>query len=253
MGSTNAELAIAQQLPNDLPANAQYSLHNEQPEHIVFLDTYEISRYETTNEQYYQCVRAGVCVPSTNDAYDDPAFHDFPVTGVNWEQARIFCEWNGALLPTEAQWEKAARATPDQESGIYPWGNYLPDSENPFAMANVVGFGKGGSAMPVGSSPEGDSAYGVSDMAGNVWEWVRDWYAEDYYRDSTSRLPNPQGPESGTTHTIRGGSFDSDWVQARSSYRSDWVQGRSSYRGDNFRPGDSTFDLGFRCVIENSP
>jgi formylglycine-generating enzyme required for sulfatase activity len=251
MGSTDEEINFAEELPNDLTDEGQsntngifivsrYILNNEQPEHIVYLDTYKISRYETTNKQYYQCVRAQVCAPSTNNTYYNPAFHNIPVTGVNWEQARKFCEWNGALLPTEAQWEKAARATPNQESRIYPWGNDLPDSENP--LANVVGLDKGGSAMPVGSFPEGDSAYGVSDMAGNVWEWVRDWYSEDYYLEPASSLPNPQGPKEGNTHTVRGGSFDNDWVNARSSYRS-----------DSFRLGDASFDLGFRCVIENSP
>jgi formylglycine-generating enzyme required for sulfatase activity len=95
--------------------------------------------------------------------------------------------------------------------------------------------------MPVGSFPDGDSAYGVADLAGNVWEWTRDWYADDYYEEPTSTLRNPQGPKSGDTHTIRGGSFDNDWVQARTTYRS-----------NKFRPGDTAFDLGFRCVIEES-
>lgn len=237
MGSTEDEIGFALDLPNDLPPGSRYNLSNEEPAHAVYLDAYEIARYEITNKQYFQCVRAGECAPPSNTQYSDPRFQDYPVTGVNWEDARGFCEWNRARLPTEAQWEKAARAGGSQESGIFPWGNYLPDPENQFELANV-GSGDSGSTTPVGSfSPGGDSYYGVSDMAGNVWEWVWDWYAGDYYRDPASGLPNPQGPVSGDTHTVKGGSFDNDWVLARSSYRS-----------DRFRSGDTAFDLGFRCV-----
>ena len=241
MGSTEEEIAFAKTLPNDLPAGAQYQLSNEQKAHTVYLDTFQISRYEITNKQYYQCVRATVCNPPSNEDYDHSEFTNFPVTDINWEDARNFCEWNGALLPTEAQWEKAARAAPNEDSRIYPWGNSLPPLQGDRKLANVVGRGKEGSLMAVGSFPDGKSAYGVADLAGNVWEWTRDWYADDYYEDPTSTLHNPPGPESGDTHTVRGGSFDNDWVQARTTYRS-----------NKFRPGDTAFDLGFRCIIEES-
>jgi formylglycine-generating enzyme required for sulfatase activity len=260
MGSTDQDIKFAQGLPdystsvapskeNPFPLLSEYDLSNEQPEHMVYLDNYKISKYETTNKQYYQCVRAGVCTVPVNDKYANAAFENFPVTDINWEDARKFCEWNDALLPTEAEWEKAARAAPNQESRIYPWGDYLsylPDSNKP--VANVAGLNKGVFARPVGYfSTYGESAYGVADMAGNVWEWVRDWYAKNYYQDLASSNPqdpvhNPQGPASGNTHTLRGGSFDNDWVQAR-----------SSYRNNNLRPGDTAPDVGFRCVIEESP
>jgi eukaryotic-like serine/threonine-protein kinase len=242
MGSTDDDITFALGLPNDLSNFSQYILDNEQPDHFVYLDNYQISKYETTNKQYYRCVRAGVCTPPSNDKYANVAFENYPVTDVNWEQARKFCEWNGALLPTEAEWEKAASWDDKTKTKrIYPWGNNWPGKTS--TLANVVGLNKGGSAMHVGYfSPDGDSAYGVSDMAGNVWEWVRDWYADEYYQDSASGLPNPQGPEEGSRHTVRGGSFDNDWVQARSSYRS-----------NEFRPGDTAPDLGFRCVIEKFP
>ena len=163
MGTTPQEIADANQIKPKDGGIISYILDNEIPAHDVYLDEYDINRFEVTNREYRQCVLARRCNPPANEVYDEADSDPYPVTGVTWEEARQFCSWIGGALPTEAQWEKAARANPD---GLrrYPWGNQ-PDP----LKANVKTAG----LEPVGSrSPAGDSHFGVADMAGNVWEWV---------------------------------------------------------------------------------
>jgi len=228
MGSSDADIDQVQ-APEICPS---CDVSHEQPQHRVFLDTYWIGRYEVTKEQYHQCVRVGECGIPNDANYDAPEFADHPIVGVDWEDARTFCEWNGGgRLPSEAEWEKAARGAVSNAKAMpmYPWG----DEQDP-QKANVD-RGDAGRTESVGSySPAGDSPYGASDMTGNAWEWVMDWYDQGYYSDSPDR--NPAGPGSGIYRVLRGGSFENSWVDARPAYRF------------YYPPSNASKDVGFRCV-----
>jgi len=148
---------------------------DEQPIHQVYLDTYYIDKYEVTNVLYKVCVDAGVCnQPTTTSDYNNSQYVLHPVVYVNWNMAKEYCEWRDARLPTEAEWEKAARGT---DGRTYPWGEGIDDT---FANYNQ----NVGDTTAVGDYPEGESPYGAYDMAGNVWEWVADLYDSDYYGKS---------------------------------------------------------------------
>ncbi len=176
----------------------------EAPQHTVYLDAYSIDKYEVANARYQACVDAGGCTaphdPSSatrTSYYGNPDYAGYPVINVDWGQAETFCAWEGKRLPSEAEWEKAARGT---DGRIYPWGNQNPTCD----LANGVVQGKRcvGDTSPVGSYAAGASPYGVMDMAGNVWEWVNDWYDENYY--SHSPASNPPGPATGDTRVAAG-------------------------------------------------
>lgn len=205
---------------------------HEFPQHAVTLDAFWFDQHEVTNGQYALCVATGACVEplnftslTRNEYYGDKRFENYPVLYVEWDQASVYCRWVGGSLPTEAQWEKAARGT---DGRVYPWGNQLP-SEGLMDLTQVDA-----DTTEVCSFPDGNSPYGVCDMAGNVWEWVNDWYDAEYYRSSPTM--DPQGPESGDHKVIRGGS---------------WFLGPgfvwSSMRGGG-DPHHGGYSLGFRCV-----
>ncbi len=221
---------------------------DERPQRRVYLDAFEIDRYEVTNLQYRRFLLATgqapperwperyvALLPNRNPDWrgtDFPAGEaTYPVTAVNWEDASAYCAWVGKRLPTEAEWEKAARGI---DGRTYPWGNgWYPGKAN--VGATGVGY-----TQPVGSYPGGASPYGALEMAGNVWEWVTDLYDRQYYTSAPSR--NPTGPESGTGERIlRGGAWDSPPDHARASYRN-----ATHCFGPNFRAG-------FRCARSIRP
>ena len=199
------------------------------PTHTIFLDPYWIMEREVTNAQYAACLAAGGCTASpANDLWDDPVGANHPVTNVDWNQAVDYADWVGGRLPTEAEWEKAARGP---NGFTYPWGEELPNE----LLANVDA--PTGDTMPVGSYADGASPYGALDMAGNVEEWVADWYGQDYYAESPEN--NPQGAESSRPplKVLRGGSFQHDRFDVRSS-----VRGRAN-------PETKYGTVGFRVVL----
>jgi formylglycine-generating enzyme required for sulfatase activity len=220
---------------------------DEKPQHTVYLDAFWIDRIEVTNARYVQFLNAlgehaGVCegrdcVETQVEDEDshilrqegryvaESGFEDHPVTEVTWYGAQAYCEWAGGKLPTEAEWEKAARGA---DGRSYPWGNELPDCDK-------AQYGDcDGATVPAGSRPAGASPYGVLDMAGNVWEWVADWYDPAYYGSSPAQ--NPPGPDSGVRKVFRGGSW---------GYPPTFI--RASDRARN-RPMYAGFNVGFRCA-----
>jgi formylglycine-generating enzyme required for sulfatase activity len=220
----------------DFTAGSDNGEPDEKPVHAIYLDAYYIDKYEVTNLLYTACVSEGVCAPPRqlnsfhhSDYYGNPQFDNYPVIQVDWGMAKAYCEWRGATLPTEAQWEKAARGTDDR---TYPWGEGIS-----CANANFGGCEK--EVKFVGGNDGGKSYYGVYDLAGNVWEWVADWYSEGYYQYSPSE--NPLGPDSGVERVMRGGS----WSDLGSS-------SRSSNRHSN-TPQTFGNSLGFRCARDVTP
>ena len=206
-------------------------IDNERPQHTVTLDAYYIDKYEVTNARYQACVVSDACSPPNEVRpftqelyYGNTAYADYPVVHVTWDQAEAYCAWAGKRLPTEAEWEKAARGT---DGRTYPWGEQAPDR----MLLNYNG--NEGRTTPVGSYPDGASPYGALDMAGNVMEWTADWYDDDYYSVSPER--NPPGPSAGEMRVLRGGSWVYYYIDVRAAYR------------DNDYPGD-WMNVGFRCV-----
>ncbi len=202
---------------------------DEKPLHKVYLDSFWIDKTEVTNSMYRLCVEDGECQhPQTLIFFDDHIFDVYPVVAVTWQDAVDYCYWAGRQLPTEAQWEKAARGT---DGRIYPWGNNWEAT-----FLNWEGSReKFRSIAPVGNYPEGASPSGVLDMVGNVWEWVADWYAGDYY--SISPHENPLGPVNGFERVHRGGSwYDFEYNQ------------RAANRDRN-TPHFPDLGIGFRCVL----
>lgn len=204
-------------------------LPDARPLHRIFLSSFWIDRYEVTNAEYRQCVQGGACVPPKDQAvFDDPQHAGHPVTNVTWAQARAYCQWKGRRLPTEAEWEKAARGTDGRR---YPWGN---SEEGIKKIKESLGRVGANGTVPVGSQAEQVSPYGVYDLVGSVWEWVKDWYAEEYYGASPPR--DPQGPLRGSFRVFRGGDATQGPLELRVSYRG-WDE--MTYWGPT---------LGFRCV-----
>ena len=171
---------------------------DEEPRHVVYLDAFYIDTYEVTNERYEPCVTAGRCRKQSVARIEELMGPKQPAVGVGFHNAVAFCKYAGKRLPTEAEWEKAARGTDERR---YPWGDeWLPDQVNMHHAEDGFAW-----TAPVGSFPKNVSPYGAYDMAGNAWEWTQDWWSRRYYRESPKK--NPKGPKTGTTRVMRGGSW----------------------------------------------
>jgi formylglycine-generating enzyme required for sulfatase activity len=176
---------------------------DESPYHEVNLSAFKIDKYEVTAGQYKACVDAGKCMAADTGGscnYGSSGRDLHPINCVDWTQANAYCQWAGKRLPTEAEWEKAARGTDGRK---YPWGNTGLDCDHAVMSVSPC---SNSSTQPVGSKPLGASPYGAEDMIGNVWEWASDWYSSSYY--SSSPANDPQGPASGTYRVVRGGSWN---------------------------------------------
>jgi formylglycine-generating enzyme required for sulfatase activity len=214
--------------------------------HTVYLDAFWIDQFEVTNKMYSLCVAAGICDEpvdkrsfTRSSYYGNSVYDNYPVVYIDWNMAKTYCEWADRRLPTEAEWEKAARG-PD--ANIYPWGNDTPNS-------NLLNYDDAATdellndraafddTTEVGKYPDGAGLYGALDMTGNVWEWAVDWYSDTYYVSSPDS--NPLGPVSGEYRVIRGGYYGNILP---SSFRTAMTP-------------DFTFkdSIGFRCAMSVTP
>jgi serine/threonine-protein kinase len=251
MGSDDGDVDYALELCDayGISCVPQY-LEKERPAHIVALDSFWIDQTEVTNAQYRQCVEVGACDPprhgdsETRDSYyDDSAYDDYPVIWSSPHSAASYCEWAGVRLPTEAEWEYAARG-PERRN--FPWGdefdgtrlNYC-DANCELAWADETTDDGYADTAPVGSFPAGVSWCGALDMAGNVREWMADLYDKEYYSQSPSQ--NPAGPSTspGGNQVQRGGSWNSNPYEVRGAWR---TGDHGGYRY-NF--------VGFRCARDS--
>ncbi len=226
--------------PMGVPPGDRDGGRDEYPRHEVLLDTFWIDQFEVTNGRYIEFVKsAGHRVPQnpTNPTRNlwqgdsiTESLTDRPVINVDWFDADAYCKWVGKRLPTEAEWEKAAKGTSDRR---FPWGNVEPTAKHLNYNQRWIGEK---TLMPVGSSEAGKSPYGVYDVVGNVWEWVNDWYDARYYEKSPSK--NPTGPQEGTKKVIRGAGWQNETPTVRIFTRVD---------SDPTMRNEST---GFRCAAD---
>jgi formylglycine-generating enzyme required for sulfatase activity len=175
----------------------------DSPQHKVNLDAFWMDQVEVSNAMYEKCVDANGCtLPAirVNPYYGKWTYRNYPVVYVDWNQAKAYCEWAGRRLPTEAEWEKAARGTDKRK---YPWGDTRPNPSLANFAESLIG-----EAVPVYRYPLGASPYGALNMVGNVREWVSDWFSRAYYSQSSGT--NPTGPQTGTERSLRSGAYDAD-------------------------------------------
>ncbi|MBR6090166.1 MAG: formylglycine-generating enzyme family protein [Anaerolineaceae bacterium] len=232
-GINYGEMVLIPEGPFIMGTDDPNALPDSRPAHEVTLHEYWIDRFEVTNALYADCVAAKYCTApkdlsgaSRKNYFTDPNYADYPVIHVDYYQATAYCAWAGKRLPTEAEWEKAARGN---EGFLYPWGNELPDR----IPAQINQF-QIGDTVRVDSFPEGVSPYGVYNMEGNVWEWTSDQYDSNFY--STGPDHDPTAFTGGNDYVIRGYS----WAYPFSRY--EITTRNSSYILNH------SYDLGFRCA-----
>ena len=199
--------------------------NNEKPVHTVMLDDFYIDQYEVTNVGYAECVDANTCTPplhlnsnSRENYYGNYQYDGYPVVYVSWDNAQTYCQWRGGRLPTEAEWEKAARG--GLEGALYPWGNDAPDCK--LGAINGAKFDDDAACNGTDTEKVGSyqgNGYGLFDMAGNVWEWVADFYGENYYATLGDNFENPTGPDVGDYRVLRGGSWGRSVNICRTAFR----------------------------------
>src|SRR5215212_2645158 len=221
---------------------------NEIPAHNVTLDAFWMDQLEVTNAMYGLCVSAGVCAPPQSlksqrrpDYFNNPGFNDYPVIYVTWGQAKAYCEWAGRRLPSEAEWERAGRG---DDLRTFPWGEDKADGL--LANFNMLV----GDTSRVGTYPAGASPFGVLDMAGNVAEWVNDFYSFNYQALLENTL-NPTGPATSSSlhRVVRGGSLGDAEINIRVAKRSSVLGSNLSAKPDSSAYlGDSSPRIGFRCA-----
>ena len=237
-GSVPVEITGKDGAPMVLVPAGEFTMGNEgwdadeKPVHRVSLDAFYMDKYEMTTARYATFMQeTGREQPAqwkdVNPATDGAR----PVVGVSWHDADAYCRHYGKRLPTEAEWEKAARGTDGRR---FPWGHEEPTNRHANFGAAWIGYE---TLLPVGSLEAGKSPYGIYDLAGNTWEWVADWYDMDYYKKSPDR--NPTGPSRGGSKVLRGGSWYNMLYDLRSTNRNYYV------------PAKQLFDLGFRCLQDN--
>jgi formylglycine-generating enzyme required for sulfatase activity len=225
-------LAICQKSRNDCYVTW---FTDEQPPHRVNLDAFWIDKTEVTNKMYSSCVDAGACRSPISKRshyhsryYGNADYDNYPVIYVDWKMAKTYCEWAGRRLPTEAEWEKAARGT---KGSLYPWGDNAPNT-------SLLNFGNYvGDTSEVGKYPGGASLYGALDMAGNVWEWVSSLYESYPYDEADGR----ENLDSSDARVVRGGAWNDYAYVARSAERYRYVA------------RDSNSTVGFRCAVSAIP
>jgi formylglycine-generating enzyme required for sulfatase activity len=217
-------------------------LDNQYPQHEVTVPSFEILKTEVTIAQYRRCFDAGVCSEPIAEAsaarmYDsiiEPQLDNEPIVGVDWYQARVFAQWVGGRLPSEAEWEYAARS--GGQDILYPWGNEEASCDHAvFGMISRLKLCDGWGPMPVCSKPLGNTAQGLCDMSGNVDEWVEDDWHESYSgapSDGQAWIDNPRGVE----RIARGGAYS--FVAANTAWR------------NNYRHDFASNHIGFRVVLD---
>lgn len=234
LGKDKAEMVLIPAGTFMMGSDDADALIDTKPAHEVYLNEFWIDKYEVTNARFARCVESGYCYEprdlssaAHDDYYANEDFANYPVIHVDWNQANAYCSWAGKRLPTEAEWEKAARG---DASFTYPWGNDLPEN-----LPMQVGLFGTGDTAPVDAFPEGVSPYGAYNMGGNVWEWTADQYDPFYYSKSPS--DDPRSVTGGNDYVIRGYS----WAYPFSRYE---ITARNSSYILNH-----TYDLGFRCAF----
>ncbi len=205
----------------------------DSPKHGVYLDSFWVDSVEVTNAMYLKCIKENICTSPVSDNlyYNNWIYRDHPIVYVTWFQANDYCQWAGRRLPTEAEWEKAARGTDGRK---YPWGNDQPTPRLANFSDTLISESVSSFRYPLGASP-----YGALNMSGNVREWIADWYDPEYY--TYTPYNNPKGPDTGFERSLRSASYNEDGREIMITSRL------------RHEPQSAGLSRGFRCAQDASP